>query len=227
MKSAIALAALLSSLVPSARAEVLQSAADGFLIGHSADVAASPAQTYAAIIQVQRWWNPEHTWSGDAANLSLKAEAGGCFCERWTQGSSEHGRVLMTVTDELLRLQAALGPLQEYALNGVLSFQLAAGIEGTTQLNVDYRVNGASASDLTGFAPAVDQVLAEQIDRLLRFVDSGNPEPAAETDVERPPSKREARAALIAEWADQAAAAKAAKEKPVRSPTGDPPAARD
>ena len=164
MKFAIAGAVLAGCLASPARAEVTQAAADHFLIGFSADVAATPTRTYEAIQQVQHWWSAEHTWSGDATNLSLKAEAGGCFCERWKQGSSEHGRVVMAVADELLRLQAALGPLQEYALNGMLSFQLAAGVDGTTQLNVDYRVNGASASDLGQFAPAVDRVLALQID---------------------------------------------------------------
>lgn len=220
MKFALACAVLACSLTSPTRAEVTQSAADHFLIGFSADVAATPTRTYEAIHQVQHWWSAEHTWSGDAANLSLKAEAGGCFCERWKQGSSEHGRVVMAVADELLRLQAALGPLQEYALNAMLSFQLESGVDGTTRLNVDYRVNGASASGLGQFAPAVDQVLALQIDRLLRYIDSGNPEPTAEV-AEPPPSKREARAVLIEEWAKQTTA-ETAKDKPEKTPAQPP-----
>jgi uncharacterized protein YndB with AHSA1/START domain len=218
MKSVIPCCVLALLLSSTAMAEVNQSGPDHFLIGFSADVAATPARTYAAISQVQHWWSSEHTWSGDAANLNLKAEAGGCFCERWKQGSSEHGRVLMAVTDKLLRLQAPLGPLQESALNGVLSFQLAGGADGTTQLNVDYRVNGASASALDQVAPAVDQVLAMQIDRLLRFIDSGNPQAPAEPAAEPSPSKRAARAALIEEWAQQAAVERASKDKPAGTP---------
>jgi uncharacterized protein YndB with AHSA1/START domain len=227
MKSVIPCCVLALVLSSTALAEVNQSGPDHFQIGFSADVAATPARTYAALGQVQHWWSSEHTWSGDAANLSLKTEAGGCFCERWKQGSSEHGRVIMAVADELLRLQAALGPLQESALNGVLSFQLAAGADGTTQLNIDYRVNGAGASGLDQFAPAVDRVLAQQIDRLLRYIDTGNPEPPAIPAVEPSPSKRAARAALIEEWAQQAAAAKAAKHKPKKTPHPARPPARD
>lgn len=146
-----------------AHAEVSQSAADGFLIVISNPVGATPAKTYAALIQPQHWWNGEHTWSGEAANLSLKPEAGGCFCEHWAEGSAEHGRVVMALPGKLLRLDAALGPLQEFALTGALSFWIKTDEDGATQLNVEYRVNGAGASDLDAFAPKVDEVLSMRL----------------------------------------------------------------
>jgi uncharacterized protein YndB with AHSA1/START domain len=195
--------ALLLLVSVKAGAEVVEKSADHFLIGFSAQVAAPPAKVYVAISEISHWWSAEHTWSGKAANLSLKVEAGGCFCERWAQGSVEHGRVIMAITDSLLRLDAALGPLQEYALSGVLNFQLKPADNDTTVLDVDYRVNGSSASGLDQFAPAVDGVLAAQIDRLLRYIDTGDPEADDEEVV--PKSTREARAALIEEWAKQAA----------------------
>ena len=216
MKTAPFLATALLGLAVTARAEVQEATADHFVLGFSADVAASPAKTYAAIGLVQHWWNAEHTWSGDAANLSLKPEAGGCFCERWKDGSTEHGRVIMARRNELLRLDSALGPLQERALNGVLSFQLGAGENGTTQLNVDYRVNGSSASGLDKLAAAVDQVLGMQVDRLLRYIDTGNPEPDVAADAGEPPSRRQARAELLEQWARQAAAEQAKDTRPLK-----------
>jgi uncharacterized protein YndB with AHSA1/START domain len=212
MKSATILALVAVSLAPAAQADVSQSAPDHFALGFSATVAASPARTWAALAEVQHWWSSAHTWSGDAHNLSLKAEAGACFCERWKSGSSEHGRVVMALQEELLRLDAALGPLQEQALTGILSCHFSPGASDTTQLDVDYRVNGSAASGLDQFAAPVDQVLGMQIDRLLRYIDTGNPEPIAEAASEEPPSKRKVRAELIEEWAKQAAAEQAAKD---------------
>jgi uncharacterized protein YndB with AHSA1/START domain len=193
----------------SVHAEVKQSAADGFLVALSAPVAATPAKVWAALLQPQRWWSDEHTWSGKAANLSLKAEAGGCFCERWPGGSVEHGRAVMVMPQQLLRLDAALGPLQEFALKGALTFRIDSGDDGATTLALEYRVNGASASGLDQFAPSVDGVLGQQFARLVRFVATGNPEappaPTADTDAVR-------RAEIIEEW-KKSAEEKAAADK--------------
>jgi uncharacterized protein YndB with AHSA1/START domain len=209
--------ALLLLVSVKANAEVLQKSADHFLIGFSAHVEAPPAKVYVALTEISHWWSAEHTWSGKAANLSLKAEAGGCFCERWAQGSVEHGHVIMAIRDSLLRLDATLGPLQEYALSGVLNFQLKPTDNDTTELDVDYLVNGSSASGLDQFAPAVDGVLAVQVDRLLRYIDRGSPEVEEGAGEDAPKSTREARAALIEEWAKQAGNDQAAKDggKPV------------
>lgn len=215
-RAAVLAAAAMVGLGSAAQAEVKQAGADHFVLAFSASVAASPAKTWTALAQVQHWWSAEHTWSGDAAHLSLKAEAGACFCERWAEGSSEHGRVVMVRNGELLRLDAALGPLQEYALKGILSFRLHPGEDDTTALDVEYRVNGSSASGLDQFAPAVDQVLGAQIDRLLRYIDTGNPEPAIEPEPVEAPSASEARAELIDEWAREAAAQQAAEPDPAK-----------
>lgn len=159
-----------------AHAEVKQATADGFFLTYSAPVAASTTKAYTDIAQIQRWWDSEHTWSGKAANLSLKPEAGGCFCERWKDGSVEHGRVIMAMPGKVLRLDTSLGPLQELALKGILTFWIKTEDSATT-LTVEYRVNGSSGSGLDQFAPNVDEVLGAQVDRLRRYIATGNPEP--------------------------------------------------
>jgi len=166
-----------------AHAEVKQAAADSFLIAFSEPTTATPAKAYAAVAAIPLWWDGEHTWSGSASNLSLKAEAGGCFCERWPGGSVEHGRVVMAMPGKLLRLETALGPLQEFALHGILSFWIRTDEDdGSTRLDIEYRVNGASVSGLDAFAPKIDEVLGAQVARLKRFLDTGRADeaPAAE-----------------------------------------------
>jgi len=167
---------VLCAIAQNAHAEVKQATADGFFLTYTAPVAASTTKAYTDVTQIQRWWDSEHTWSGKAANLSLKPEAGGCFCERWKDGSVEHGRVIMAIPGKVLRLDTSLGPLQEFALKGILTFWIKTEDSATT-LTVEYRVNGSSGSGLDQFAPSVDEVLGAQVDRLRRYIATGNPEP--------------------------------------------------
>ena len=205
MKLATLVTLILACSAAPALAEVKQASADQFHLAFTATISSPPARVYASLAKVDKWWSAEHTWSGDAANLSLKAEAGGCFCERWADGSVEHGRVIMALKDQTLRLDSALGPLQEFALKGTLGFDLTAAENNSTEMLVDYRVNGSSASGLDQFAAAVDQVLGMQLERLLRYIDTGNPEAPVTVAPEEAPGKKEAREALIEEWAEEAA----------------------
>lgn len=212
--------ALFAFAATPAQAEVRQSAPDSFFLAWSAPISATPEKAWTALTSIGSWWSDEHTWSGHASNLSLQAQAGGCFCERWSGGSAEHGRVLMAMPGRLLRLQAALGPLQEYALTGVLGFWLRYNDDGSLRIEVEYRVNGAASSGLDEFALQVDRVLGQQVERLVRYMDTGKAEaPAEVADVAASPEV--ARAALLEQWkreaeaaAGTAAQAAAEKEKP-------------
>jgi uncharacterized protein YndB with AHSA1/START domain len=137
----------------------------GFVVTLRQEVQASPHRVYEALGEVDRWWSSQHTWSGHAANLSLATQASACFCERWEGNSVEHGRVVYAARDSVLRLQAALGPLQALAVNAVLTFAVAEK-EGRTVLQVTYRVSGNDAAGLQELAGPVDGVLAGQVHRL-------------------------------------------------------------
>jgi uncharacterized protein YndB with AHSA1/START domain len=168
------LLACLCSLLAAAPAgaEVKNATADGFSVEHQAQVAASPQKVYAALGQIGQWWNDEHTFSGKARNLSLQLQAGGCFCERWRDGSVEHGRVLYARNGQVLRLQSALGPLQDLAITGILAFTLEAKESGTAVL-LSYRVHGPSGQQLDKLAPVVDGVLGDQFARLQKYLQAG------------------------------------------------------
>src|SRR6185436_5702998 len=69
---------LIGTLLLSApgRAEVVSADSGGFQIRTVLTIAAPPEKVYAALGEIDKWWHPEHTWSGSAANLHLSLQAG-------------------------------------------------------------------------------------------------------------------------------------------------------
>jgi len=175
MKSNLFLPALLLvPMVGAADAAVSETRENAFTIEAVVMVDAAPTATYRSLIRVGSWWDPKHTWSGSAKNLKLDARGGGCFCEKLANGGSvQHARVLFAQPGMLLRLDGALGPLQNMAVTGVLSFALAPDGPGT-RVTMTYRVAGALSMDSTKLAPLVDQVMGIQLNRLRDFA-SGRP----------------------------------------------------
>ena len=158
-----------------AHAEVKVATPDAIQILFNERIAAPPSAVYAAIGQVERWWDGAHSYSGDAANLSLAMQPGGCWCERWAGGAVEHARVIMLMRDQVVRVEGAFGPLQNLGVTAVMTFLLKAEDGGTTALTVGYRVNGSSASGLDKLATPVDGVLGAGVQRLKRYVETGKP----------------------------------------------------
>ena len=143
-----------------------------FSIESTATIKAPPATVYRELAAVSRWWDPAHTWSGAASNLSLQLQAGGCFCEKLPSGGSvQHGRVINVQPGVLLRLDAPLGPLQEMPVTAVLTFKLEPSAAGTL-VTMTYRVSGALTMESAKLAPIVDGVLNTQLERLRAHVDA-------------------------------------------------------
>lgn len=80
----VAASALLvvSALAGPAHADTSNVLPTGFVANFREEVKATPEDLWKAIVQLPRWWNDAHTYSGQASNLSLDATAGGCWCER-------------------------------------------------------------------------------------------------------------------------------------------------
>jgi hypothetical protein len=114
-------------------------------------IAAPADRVYAALGEIGRWWDPAHTFSRDAANLSIELRAGGCFCERLKDG-----------------------PLQAEGVDGTLSWTLKP-VEGGTNVTLSYVVGGYIRTGMEQWAPRVDRVLDAQLQRLKGFVE-GNSE---------------------------------------------------
>ena len=172
-----ACAALLTGAsISSARAETSQVSASGFVSTHREEVKASTDAVWRAIVQLPRWWNSQHTWSGNASNLSLDAQAGGCWCERWGDGASaQHGQVLMVQPGRVITIQARLGPLLDKPVQAVLTL-VTAQQDGKTMLRLSYQVAGSADAGLDKLAATVDQVLGVQYQRLKRLAETGQAE---------------------------------------------------
>jgi hypothetical protein len=154
-----------------AEAEVVSATANGLEIRETAHSAASPDQVYAALLLPAHWWNPEHTFSGNAANLVLDARAGGCWCETLPEGGSvEHLHVVYVSPGKLLRLRGALGPFQGLAVDGVMTWSVKAVADGT-DIAFTYVVGGYAKDGLAGMASIADKVLGGQIERLRTLLD--------------------------------------------------------
>ncbi|HYZ41263.1 MAG TPA: SRPBCC family protein [Stellaceae bacterium] len=166
---------LLSAAAGPASAEIKSVTPTGFEVASAATIGAPPDRVYAALGDVGRWWSPSHTFSRDAANLSLELRADGCFCERLMNGGSvEHMVVVYAAPGEGLRLRGALGPLQSEGVDGTLGWTLKPA-EGGTSVMLSYVVGGYIRGGMEQWAPRVDRVLDEQLQRLKNFVEGTSP----------------------------------------------------
>jgi uncharacterized protein YndB with AHSA1/START domain len=172
MRLIIAASCAALALAPPAAAEVFQKAENGFVVRQAAEVKASPDETWAELLKPAGWWSKQHTWSGDAANLSIEARAGGCFCEvlpnkesprASPRGSVEHMRVIYVEQARALRMAGGLGPLQSEPVTGVLTVTLKPRDGGGTRIQWEYVVGGWFRYKVDQIAPAVDGVLGEQL----------------------------------------------------------------
>jgi len=172
------LAFLFVALLPvAAEADVKGVDDRGFRLESRIVVRAAPAEAFRALADVGRWWHPDHTYSGRAANLSLDPRAGGCFCETLADGGSvEHARVVYARPADTLRLVGSLGPLQAEAVVGTLTWSLKAG-DGGTEITQTYVVGGRIDGDGARWAAVVDRVLSEQVSRLGAHLDRRQPVP--------------------------------------------------
>jgi hypothetical protein len=168
-------AALALVLAAPAQAEIAARSDTGFEVREVAEVTASPEDSWKALIAPAGWWNGEHSFSGDAANLTIDPRPGGCFCEvlpgegdrgfLYPRGGVEHMRVIFVEENKALRMSGALGPLQSEAVLGTLTVTLKP-IDGGTRITFDYVVAGFMRYKQEQIAPAVDKVLGEQLTRL-------------------------------------------------------------
>jgi hypothetical protein len=126
-----------------------------------------PAQAaWQRLVRPQDWWSAEHTYSHDAARLSLDLVPSGCWCEKLAQGGFvRHMEVIYAKAPGVLRLSGGLGPLQGMGASGALTFTLTTVASETTHVVAEYAVAGFSAEGFAKIAEAVDSVLAERMQR--------------------------------------------------------------
>lgn len=158
------------------RAEVVDAAANGFTVRHSAEISADRLTVYVAMVQhIGEWWNGDHSVSTNAENLYIDTDLPGCFCETLGEGT---GLVHMAVTfvnpGVMLRMTGGLGPLGLMGVSGNMTWEFDE-IEGVTTVTLQYAVGGYMSGGLDSIAGPVDGVLLDAVTRLKRYVETGSP----------------------------------------------------
>lgn len=175
-----ALALPLVLAAPAARAEVVAATETGFVVRLTSEVTAPAADAWKTILTPAQWWQSQHTFSGDAANLVLDSQVGGCFCEVLPRpegapatqkpGGVQHMRVIYVEPPRALRMAGALGPLQSEALAATLTItvkptdaEAGQGAGKGSRILFEYVVGGFMRYKAVDIAAAVDRMLAAQI----------------------------------------------------------------
>jgi uncharacterized protein YndB with AHSA1/START domain len=159
----------------SAAAEVVSASDHGFELQQSVNLVIPQPKAFAAFGQVGQWWSKAHTYSGDAARMSLQLRPGGCFCETLDGGGGiEHMRVTYVQPGEQVVLTGSLGPLLYEATMGVMDVKVER-IAGGSRVTMKYRVAGFAKGGAEKLAPLVDQVLGDQMKRFRAYAAGGAP----------------------------------------------------
>lgn len=169
----IILALMLAALATPAAAEVISAGSNGFEVRETVPLVVPPGIAFDSFRNIGDWWDPQHTYSGDSANLNLELVPGGCFCERLPKsgGGIEHLRVAYVEPGKRVILTGALGPLLYEAATGVMDIQFKT-IAGGSLITLDYKAAGFANGGAAKLAPAVDEVLADQMKRLRSYATS-------------------------------------------------------
>ena len=167
--------------VPSA-AEVVETGPSSFVTRDSATIAVRPLDVWLALTKPGEWWNDEHSWSGDASNMTLTPQAGGCFCETIPgeddgngfalAGSAQHATIVQAAPMRVLRMRGGLGPLQGEPATGILTITMAPTDDGTgTQVVWEYNVGGPMRYEIAQISAAVDGVMSAQLAGLVEHLE--------------------------------------------------------
>jgi hypothetical protein len=177
MRSLLLVGALAVLTAGPASAEVKSATPGGFEVAETVTVHATSKQAYAALTNPARWWNGKHSFSGDARNFSLGLKPGDCFCEKLKDGGwAKHLDVTMVQPGQSIELHGGLGPLRFEGINGVLLWSVKPAEGGGSTITQSYVVGGYLRKGGEYWAPIVDGVLQEQMNRLASLLDTGSPE---------------------------------------------------
>lgn len=160
----LALAAMLASPVA---AEVTSRGQAGFTIRHEGRIALPPGEAAARFVDIASWWSDGHTFSGDAGNMTITAQPGGCWCEMLPGGGFvRHMEVVMADPGRSLVLRGGLGPLLFMGASGAMRVTFEPDGEGA-RVTLSYAVGGYDPGGWADMPGAVDGVLADQFASFL------------------------------------------------------------
>lgn len=159
----------LSLIASPASADVVSASDHALHIRETVQMVVPTDRAYAAFARLPQWWNKDHTYSGDSANLALALMPGGCLCEKLKDGGGvEHMRISFIDPGKRIVMTGSLGPLLYEATSGVMDIQFER-IAGGAKVTMDYRAAGFAEGGADKLAPIVDSVLSDQMVRYRKF----------------------------------------------------------
>jgi hypothetical protein len=169
-----ALAAIALAVSP-AQAKVASQGATGFSLSYEAEIAGEAKAAFDAFVRVGEWWDGEHSYSGDAKNLTIDLKPGGCWCETLPDGGFvAHMAVVQALPGKTMIFKGGLGPLAFMGVDGamVLSFRTK---DKATLVTMTYAVGGHDPKKFKELPKLVDGVLGAAFKRYTNYVSTGKP----------------------------------------------------
>ncbi|MBX9575929.1 MAG: hypothetical protein K2X07_09855 [Caulobacteraceae bacterium] len=167
MRAILIAAALVLTAQPAA-AEVVARSENGFTLRFVSQVAADADRIPASLEALPHWWDGAHSYTGEAANLSLDLKPGGCWCEKMPDGTSfDHGRTTSVQPDRML-FHAPFGPLRGRATRSDLEMTWRREPTGLT-LVWTMTVEGVGVGAM---ADPVDAVMAAGFRRWATYLET-------------------------------------------------------
>ncbi len=163
-----------AALAAEAAAEIKSRSASGFEVEHTVEVATPPAEAYARFLDIGTWWNGEHSLSGDAGNMAIVAQPGGCWCESLPDGGFvKHMDVSYAAPGKTVVFRGGLGPLLFMGAQAAMTVSFEAAGEGT-KATMSFAAGGYDAKGFAALPEAVDGVLGEAMGRFKARADGAN-----------------------------------------------------
>jgi hypothetical protein len=175
IRSIVAGTVALSLLSAPAVAAVASQSATGFSVSYEAEVAADPKAAYEAFVRIGEWWDSEHTYSGDAKNLSIEVKPGGCWCEALPDGGFVgHMTVAQAMPGKSLMMKGGLGPLAFMGVEGTMVLSVQPKGNGTA-VKLTYVVGGYDPKEFKEISKLVDEVLGAGFQRYATYAATEKP----------------------------------------------------
>lgn len=158
-----------------AQAKVASQGPNGFVLTYEAEVPTDAKAAFDAYARIGEWWDGNHSYSGDAKNISIDLQPGGLWRETLPNGGFvNHMGVAHVIPGKSLLFHGGLGPLAYMGVNGSLSVKFEAK-GAATVVKMSYAVGGYDTKDFKELPQVVDGVLGAGFKRYANYASTGKP----------------------------------------------------
>lgn len=161
--------------VSAAEAKVTAQSSSGFTLECEVDVKVTHQNAYDNFVSIGSWWDMDHSYSHDGANMHVEAKPGGTWFETLPNGGYvTHLDVAQAAPGERLVFTGGLGPLAFMGVAGSMTVTFTKAQQGT-HVKVTYAVGGFDPGRFRDLSKAVDEVIGGQLARFANFSNTGKP----------------------------------------------------